>query len=182
MNKAELEDEIKKLEFIKEITNDKMLCIQHEYEQVKHDINNFKTQLAKLNKDKTGRVKIGDDVNPRELFLISPSGAVWDLSDGEFSDEALSDDDFVQATKQGRLFYDKPTAELFALREATEFKILCEFGDDVVIVYSQLKGFNSHHLDPFLRFCYDKEAVKYNDVCDFLDSLSPEELNSIRSE
>lgn len=134
--------------------------INNAIEVDKTDINNFKTELAELTKAKTGRVKIGDD--------LSGVGGIFYAGSGDLSERAM--------VLQGRAFYDRPSAELFALREATEFKIWCEFGNDVRV--DILPWLESR---TYLGVCYacrtPPEALHK-----FIDTLSPEELNSIRSE
>ena len=130
----------------------------------------YKTELAELNKPKTGRVKIGDDLSGVNImYLLLAFGDVVECSVTQSNKDAIA---------QGRAFYNRASAKLFALREATEYKIWCEFGDEVVIIFNNWQSGRGIH--NFVRF--DLKDVSYVEVCNFLDTLSEEELNSLRSE
>ena len=160
MNKAELEKRIAHAKVGVEMYSqqrDIYLC----------DIKALETQLAELTKAKTGRMKIGDAVTRgMEIFYINDSGFVQVFVCGMGMDR----DNF------GREFYDRSSAELFALREATEFKVWCEFGDDVRVVYSGFMPCEYYREIQYVR----TNLFQPEEINNFLDTLSEEELNSIR--
>ena len=135
----------------------------------------YETELAELNKAKTGRVKIGDDLSEvKNLFLVKSSGNIqtWVV----MSTATL--EKLAGRITQGRTFYDRPTAELFALREAAEFKIWCEFGDEVAVIPFSI-GWVAKGVPIMVANNSDITQIS---IEDFLDTLSPEEINSIRSD
>lgn len=160
MNKAELEDEIKKLAEVA-------------LKVIEDTVANRHKELAELNKAKTGRVKIGNDLSGvDELFWVDAIGVIRKtvLNGGTLATGIIL---------QGRTFYDQPTAELFALREKTEFKIWCEFGNDVKIVYKKWQDVDRN----FKGVNYNVNVYgSISNVKKFLDTLSEEELNSIKGE
>ena len=164
MNKTELEKKLAHAKAGVEVHS-------HQRDSYLCDIRALETQLAELNKAKTGRVRIGDVIKrDTGLFFADSDGRIRSF---KYRDAADLDN-------IGREFYDRTTAELFALREATEFKIWCEFGNDVVIVYSNLVLESYRYLGVNMI----KHSFNYTtkEISNFLDTLSPKELNAIRSE
>lgn len=153
----------------------KLVSISSLIETGERELVKYEAELAELNKAKTGRVKIGGVVNC-DLFLVRATGEVYPIFKKEINAEVCLRDIELYIS-QGRLFYDRASAELFALREKTEFKIWCEFNHRFVVV------------QPTLSLCWGTIhlGVRYYGVGDhedfnnFLDTLSEDELNSIRS-
>lgn len=172
MNKAELvsrtEAKIKELTSLIREYNDEVEAHKSNIEECVEEITALDAYLAELNKKETGRVKIGDDLSEVDVvFRIDYDGVVCEwYSDAKF---------FI---KQGRTFYDRATAELFALREKTKFKIWCKFSRRFVITYPG-DGLRCEACYLGVSYC---GAGHHDRFHNFLDTLSEEELNSIRSE
>ena len=169
MNKQELE---RKLEEAKaRVKNFTDVATKHTRyaKTASKSVETLEMKLTELNKAKTGRVKIGDDIKGGAiLFYISNNSTVRPFTyscDGDLDNN-------------GSEFYDRASAELFSLREATEYKIWCKFGDGVRIVYNKWQDYTSFHKD--VRFDYS-DSTQVSDISNFLDSLSEEELNSLES-